>query len=369
MSRKISSQQLHQLYNKLNNRFILVLSLFTSLVLFAIRCNDNPVAPVTENAFAIYFLKDTTLTIKNILNTNLEDLELADKPWLSQNDIEFYDWSSHCIYLKKDKNYLFPGINLDSSISESFYKFWNNKPFIVTANNKKCYIGYFLATLSSDIWPYPDIFDFDIRYYPSDIIHTEWSYPFANDKRNNENVRNGLIECDQLHEGLSITTDSLWIDNADTATVKYVITIKNKDTDDLYVLDPDKMGTELFHYFTNGPAFYHTANKKTYESIYKEINKPEPTDYYDNNWFTKIEAGKSLTRMILLKGYQYLPDGDYYCSISLNNPYNINKKDRIATDGRYWIGPTRSEMIEFYFVNSKKGPPSIKLLNSVNRFY
>ena len=129
-----------------------------SLVLILIAgCSDNgsDVLPTKRNdAFAMYFLKDTTLKIRDILNRRLEDLELADKPWLSQDDIDFYDWSSHCIYLKKDKSKLFP------NYYEGYYQLptsWTDRPWIVVANNVPCYRGYFLTDASIDAFQFPEI--------------------------------------------------------------------------------------------------------------------------------------------------------------------------------------------------------------------
>lgn len=323
---------------------------------------NNPTVPPIKNsnAFAIYFLKDTTLTIKDIVNADLKDLKLGDKPWLTQDDIEFYDWSSHCIYLKKDKSYFFP--NCPSFFQGS----WVNKPFVAVANGHKCYTGYFLSMISNDMLPNPDIFDADVLFYPSDIIHIEWPYPFANDKRDNDKIRSSLIESNLLHEGLGIAIDSLWISNGDTATVRYEITINNKDRDDLYVLDPDKMGTELFHAFANGPVFYNTDNKIMYESVYKKVTVPSPLNSYDAMWFIKIESGKSIIRAITLKGYAYLPTGDYYCRFGFANPTSIGKKDRVLPDGRYWMGFTQSDLIGFR-LDSGTTSPKLKVLSQTQQ--
>lgn len=291
--------------------------------------------------FAIFLLKDTSITIKQLVNKNINDFEIANKPWLTSNEIEFYDWSSHCIYLKKDKNYFFP--NFPSLFQAS----WANRPFITIANGDKCYAGYFLSANSSDIRPYPDIFDIDILFYPPDIIHIEWPYPFANDIRDHNRVRSSLLESHLLHEGLGITIDSLWISNGDTATVRYKITIINKDADNLYVLDPEKMGTELFRAFTNGPIFYNIDSKILYESIYKRVTIPSPPNSYNPEWFMKVESSKSMTKMITLKGYPHLPMGNYYCRMGFRNPYSIQRKDRTLADGRYWIGFRSSELIGF----------------------
>ena len=73
--------------------------------------------------------------IENEINIDLEGIKLQSKPWISEKDISFYDWSSHCIYLKRDKTYFIPGwIN-----GERFNVFpaeWADRPFMVVANGK-----------------------------------------------------------------------------------------------------------------------------------------------------------------------------------------------------------------------------------------
>lgn len=68
-------------------------------------CERNPISPSGEDkfAFAIYFLQDDDLKMKDVYNKNMNVLKLSPAPWLSDKDIRFYDWSSHCIYLKREK--------------------------------------------------------------------------------------------------------------------------------------------------------------------------------------------------------------------------------------------------------------------------
>ena len=83
--------------------------IFIVMVILLWNCerNKNPISPdANDLAFAIYFLKDENLKIKDVFNKNINDLELASSPWLTDQDIRFYDWSSHCIYLKKEKEHL-----------------------------------------------------------------------------------------------------------------------------------------------------------------------------------------------------------------------------------------------------------------------
>lgn len=321
-------------------------------LLFSSSCKDigDPVRTNYQNDFGIYFLEDTTLKIQDILSKDLSQLKLQTTPWISTEDIDFYDWSSHCIYLRKDKSYFFP------SFPSLFQASWSDRPFITVVNGERCYAGYFLSAISGNMQPNPDILDAYVLSYPPDIINVEWPYPFANDIRDHDKVKHSLSELQILREGIAITIDSLWISNDDTSTVRYVITVKNTDADNLYVLDPDKMGTELFHAFTNGPMFYNTDSKTLYESIYKKVTTPSPPDSYDPTWFMKIESGKSLTRTISLNGYPRLSVGNYYCKMGFANPSSILRTDRVLEDGRYWIGFTSSELVGFRFDSGMDSP-------------
>ncbi len=82
--------------------------LFCLLLLFiGCQSEDNLINPAEDSTFGIYLLKDRTLSIGQIQNKNIDELELESKPWLASTDIDFYDYSSHCIYLKKDKSEFF----------------------------------------------------------------------------------------------------------------------------------------------------------------------------------------------------------------------------------------------------------------------
>ena len=142
----------------------------------------NPLGPFpVVDGFAIYFLKDTTTTMRQILNTNIADLQLADKPWLVSNDIEFYDWSSHCIYLKKDKRQFFPNYQFLYRFPQS----WTDRPYVVVANKIPCYAGYFLTEGSFDMYPAPYIGMAEVGYYPEDIVASDWPF-LSNHKDPNE---------------------------------------------------------------------------------------------------------------------------------------------------------------------------------------
>ena len=180
-----------------------------------------------------------------------------------------------------------------------------------------------------------------------------WSwFPAAdlNDSRHDHIVKQALIKANILHEGIKVTLNKiLFTENSDTATVQYTYTIVNNDILNLYVLDPDKMGTKLFHCFNNGPSILKSDETSTRESIYKEVEIPQSSDYWDPDWFVRINSGDSITRTVNLKGYSFFPSGIYYCELIFNSIRKIPKDQRVLFDGRYWIGQTVSNLIAIQY--------------------
>ncbi|MFA5806618.1 MAG: hypothetical protein WC879_18455, partial [Melioribacteraceae bacterium] len=94
-----------EMYNHLKKflKYFLLNKVIAIISLIVLQsCKDSAVEPISKNnyVFAIYYLKDTTLKAWDVWKKDLNDFDLEDKPWLTENDIDFYDWSSHCIYLK-----------------------------------------------------------------------------------------------------------------------------------------------------------------------------------------------------------------------------------------------------------------------------
>lgn len=361
------------LNGKMKWLFIIILALICICCTEKNPINDNELreAPIihtlTDSTFAFYFLNDPNIKIKQILNSDFDNLELEKSPWLKSSDINFYDWSSHCIYLKKDKSYYFP--SFESFNFESLYKLsWIHKPLLIVAGNKRCYPCYFFSVISSDRYPYPYILDYDIIQYPKNVIHLEWPYTFAADIRDNKIVKEVLSDHFLLRDGIDIKIDSLWIENADTATVRYKITITNNDSDNLYIIDPDKTGTNLFHYFNNGPVFFNSTNNSIYGSTYKKIYSL-PLETFEHDWFIKIESKKAITRIISLKGYPYFPSGNYYCVLNYTSPNSLYKKKLQLADGRYWVGPTRSEIVGFDWSNTSNANSTDLRMQSSNMMH
>jgi len=64
------------------------------------------------------------------------------------------------------------------------------------------------------------------------------------------------------------------------------------------------------------------------------------------DWFTKLKNGHSIQRTVILKGYPYFPTGEYIFQFKYSGQIRgMEKEVRELADGRYWLGPTRSNIL------------------------
>ncbi|MFC1481331.1 hypothetical protein ACFL6E_03685 [Candidatus Neomarinimicrobiota bacterium] len=295
--------------------------------------------PVNDSEFAIYFLADEHIIVSEALEQGIDSVVLEREPRLSAPDLEFYDFSSHCIYMKQGKNEIFHYI--DAERSQLFYI---SMPFVVVAGNTRCYIGTFYVNASSSapIGPYMD--ELDWWQYPEDVLHLSPALGAEEDVRGIDPIRENLAELDLFHSGLKIRLDSASvIGDSSIGTVQYTFTMTNNDADDLLVLDPDLMGSAQFHYFTNGVTFNYAAGHYWAEN--KELITPEPFDSWEPEWFIRIEAGESIQRTVQLAGYSVIPAGTYDCTLKFSNPRKIALADRKLDGARYWLGEITADDI------------------------
>jgi hypothetical protein len=296
---------------------------------------------IADNEFAIYMVANVDWqNFHTFVNIELSELELEDEPWLSLKDIDYYDSSTHYIYFKSST------FSFGVDVKKSFVK-----PFVVVASGERCYLGYFLGA-SSFLPPTPHI------YYPAlvpdDIIAIRKNgLDGAEDVRNDPRIREVFMKAGKLNPGLSITlNEAQVIKRAEVVTMSYSFNITNESDSPLYVPDPDKMGSDLFHYFSNG--LFLTRVENPGESVWAS-QKPtislEPYDKWDINWFTSVSGHKSINRTVVLTGYLEISKGEYLCRFTYSGPEHISKDDRVLKNGTIWIGEVSSSTIEISIDN------------------
>ena len=217
----------------------------------------NIFSPPADDAFAIYLLKDKTLSVYNNLGDDYLSKPLDPTPLLAANDIEYYDWSSHCIYLKTNKQAIRERL-LDST---GFLFNLPGAPFVVTASGQTDYYGFLYSMIMSLAPTEPTIDDMSLRFYPEDVfvIRESWNTDEP-DARDNAHVKQALIEAGLYRGGIELEFDTDYglhfssVDSIDWE-LEYRYTITNNDNSDLYILDPDKAGDTVYFYFNNMPSF------------------------------------------------------------------------------------------------------------------
>ena len=342
-------------------RIIGFLVIMATVILSSATCENTTNQSATENGdsigdasqFAIYLVAHFIPPGMEV--SDLSQLELQDEPWLSIDDIDFYDFSAHLIYLKEGKSlWLAPSAT----------------PFVVIANGQRCYLGYFYSMISSYIPRGPTIQTMELRgEYREDVVHISGSMLWIPgetyvDVRDDERVANALRDAGKYSAGLRVQLNEVVIvAQSDVTTLSYTFTVTNEDDDSLYVPDPDKMGTSRFHYWTNGPYLQSLEDGTSFWSEHKATTAPDPFYSWDIEWlwFTKIESHKSMERTVVLEGYPIIPAGRYSCYFDFNSSYfglifpdifsNMDKAERALADGRIWIGHSRSNTIEVDIVS------------------
>lgn len=319
----------------------LAVIIFSTLLINGCSKDVPPTAVKGGGDFAVYMLKDQSLKFSDVYNKPVSSLELMKKPWLTSSDISMYDFSSHYIYLKKNRAEMF-------AKKEGVGEPQMNMPFVVTANGKAVYAGYFTSPISSYMAGAPSIQLLDF-FYAEDIIHIGNAIFPKNDLREDESIKMALIKDGIYKGGVKASISSISIVNDDVATVNYKLTLTNNSGEPLYVLDPDKTGSSLFHYFTNGPSFYNVQNKTTNWSQYKQTATPSPYNQVLPGWFVLLKVNQSITRNVSLKGYSRFEKGDYEVNMQFANPFVTQKENRVLNNNSIWLGSTNTEMVYFTF--------------------
>jgi hypothetical protein len=289
-----------------------------------------------------YLLKDEGMDFETARNMPLADLVLQDKPWIASEDIQRYDWSSHCLYLKKDVSIAWNRINLRGT------------PFVVVADGRRCYLGALWSLISSFV---PEGNAAVIHGVGTsgqkDLLALDLMSVLRKgeprvDVRDDPRVAKALRRQGQFHAGLRCSLDKVRVEyKKDTCSVIYTYTVINADEDDLYVFDPERIDPAFFHDFQNGVRGRDLDDNVTFgwPNPRKGAPPPKPWPKADPAWFSRLKKGESMTRTVTMDDLPRIPPGKYECTFSLGSPGfghgftgNVQKEQRQLKDGRIWLG-------------------------------
>jgi hypothetical protein len=253
-------------------------------------------------------------------------LKIANEEVITHDDIDYYDFSSHLIYLKKEATFLKNITKLDS--------------FFVYADKEEIYKGFIRPAYLSLIQTGPYIGTQPV-FYNSNIISIDFlqfwdmSVHAVKDPRSDEKIANALKRYNQFHAGLSCVIKSV---TSKVSGLSVDLTLTNLDTYNYYFLDPEKMGTGLFHYFTNGLYLTDTLNNKSYSHKLTVVS-PVPWNIWKKEWLTRIKSGETRTISITYEKFDTIPSGTYRTSFEFPGlTYQVDQKDLQQSDGRIWLG-------------------------------
>lgn len=134
--------------------------------------DKSPVRPTDGARLEFFFLADENISLYNIGDYSVENLDLAEAPWLSDKDILTYAFAKHIIFLNKPLKQIFPQFESSGELMQAF----NVKPFVVVADDEPCYLAAFHAAYSSlsRETPYIDLLTSDYNAIHSFAIFQEW---------------------------------------------------------------------------------------------------------------------------------------------------------------------------------------------------
>jgi hypothetical protein len=248
-------------------------------------------------------------------------LKIGDNLVFSYNDFELYDPSSHILYFKSN---------------HPEFADYRQSPFVFYADSVKVYQGSFwpsyLSSFPTD--PYISSFPFFYPNYALKIDFVAMDQGNA-DPRNDDRLISAFKNHDLLHSGLSGDIKNL-VKNGSQLTLTFSVT--NKDKSDLLILDPDKMGSKLFHYFTNAPMLYNITRKEVF-SAKTDFQIPSPHNSWSIDWLSLLKSGESRQFTFNYTIDSPLTSGEYNVSYEFPGLSNQVTKDQLYQDNkRIWLG-------------------------------
>jgi len=234
------------------------------------------------------------------------------------NDIELYDTSTHIIYFKTEHDEF---KNLDNGI----FTFLDNGDPIYSGTLWSGYSS--LGPSGPSIMSPPMYGDYALR-----IDYWHFDKP---DIRNDPRVIQILNQHNLLHSGLSISSSSIEITGTQLI---FKFTVSNQDQSDLLIIDFNKTGPNLFHYFTNGLYIHDLAHKEVFSSTIQH-QVPDPWNSWKTEWLSEIRSGDSKEFTINYPLKNSISSGEYIATFEFPGLGHQVLKDQLYQGNtRIWLG-------------------------------
>lgn len=250
-----------------------------------------------------------------------------DKVILKHNDFEYYDYSSHLIYLKDNKSF----VNDIENIGE--FKVFAGKEEIYSGQTSSGYSSFLPS--GPVIGTHPPLYNDNIVSIGF-ILFLDTLGNFLPDPREDERIVDALKKYNQFHAGLSCEIKS--VQYLSSNNVKVELLLKNNDSFNYYFLDPEKTGVGLFHYFTNGLFIRDFDSYENYTHKIETVSA-DPWNTWKKDWLSIINGNESKVITINYDNFEDVPKGKYKATFEFPGlSFQIDKRDIIQDSGQIWLG-------------------------------
>ncbi|MBW6481117.1 MAG: hypothetical protein K0B37_16935 [Bacteroidales bacterium] len=235
------------------------------------------------------------------------------------SDIELYDTSTHILYFK--------------TVHDEF-KDIENGTFTFLNNGDPIYTGSFWPGYSSSIPSGPFIMSPPYMYGNYALRIENWNFD-NHDLRNDTRIIDILNQNNLLHSGLAISSSLIEITGTQ---LTFRFTVTNQDQSNLMIIDIEKTGPNLFHFFTNGLYIYDTAHNEVFSSNI-EHQTPDPWNSWNIEWLSDLKAGESKEFTINYELNDPLIPGEYDTLFEFPGlSYQVTKDQLYQENSRIWLG-------------------------------
>lgn len=287
----------------------LVISLF--LIFALLSCEQANIDPQSE--------PDQEITPEEEENHNYF-LKIGNSLGYECSDIEMYDSSTHILYFK--------------TLHPEFDKL-KNESFSFFVNGDTIYKGYFWPSFFSSLpsGPYISTYPLFHKTFALCIDNRGSSKP---DLRNDPRLIRALKDRNLLHSGLLLTVNSI---DCKSTQITFSFSITNKDQSALLILDPEKTGLSIFHYFTNGLIIRNVTTTGPYITVRINPQTPSPWNGWKSEWLTRMATDETKTFIIDYPIDFPLSPGAY--NVYFEYPglhFQVSKEELQQNNGRIWLG-------------------------------
>lgn len=258
-------------------------------------------------------------------------IEFEDGYYLMHTDIDYYDVSSHTIFLKGTSSFL--------------KKYSHGSQFKVFANYQMVYVGQIYSPFSSFLPLKPFIYDYGFPQYSDFFIFMDKVPSIYNpdnpqpDPRSDDKIFEALQKYDQYRAGLKLEITSITRPSYGNVVLEFTLT--NQDDQSYYILDPEKMGLGLFHYYTPGLILGNNLDHYSHSII---TVVPNPPNSWSMSWFSLIEGGSSKNFTFNYENFYPIAEGEYVAFFTYPSlTSSLERSDLNQPNGRTWVGDIRVE--------------------------